>query len=253
MLIVVFGDIFRSPDLSGWGKALWTIFVIFLPYLGVFVYLIARGRKMQEHAVQAAQAQDAAMRQYVQNVAGTAVAALPTRSPDSPSSAIRASSARPSSNKPRRRRCPDRRFRRRPPPSGCETGDIGSPRRRPEIERSPADVLRLVVAAALLLVLLLVERVFGNTLVGFASDLLRGLDAVPQWIVDVVVVGTRVLAVVVLGGLLAWALYRRRWRMLGTVALAGLLAAAVVAGCSSPGSRPIKARRSSTSASISVR
>ena len=71
MLIVVFGDIFRSQDLSGWGKALWTIFVIFLPYLGVFVYLIARGRKMHEHALQAAQAQDAAMRQYVQNVAGS--------------------------------------------------------------------------------------------------------------------------------------------------------------------------------------
>ena len=88
--------------------------------------------------------------------------------------------------------------------------------------------MRLVIAAALLLVLLIVERVFGNALVGFASDLLRGLDAVPPWIVDVIVVGTRVLAVVVLGGLLAWALYRRRWRMLGTVALAGLLAAAVV-------------------------
>jgi hypothetical protein len=68
MLIVVFGDIFRSRDLSGWGKALWTIFVIFLPYLGVFVYLIARGHKMQQHAVEAAKAQDAAMRQYVQNV-----------------------------------------------------------------------------------------------------------------------------------------------------------------------------------------
>ena len=50
----------------------------------------------------------------------------------------------------------------------------------------------------------------------------------PQWIVDTVVIGTRVLAVVVLGGLLTWALYRRRWRMLGTVALAGLLAAALV-------------------------
>ena len=69
MLIVVFGDIFRSPDLSGWGKALWTIFVIVLPYLGVFVYLIARGKKMQQHTIEAAQAQDAAMRQYVQQVA----------------------------------------------------------------------------------------------------------------------------------------------------------------------------------------
>jgi len=49
----VFGDIFRSRDLCGWGKALWTICVIFLPYLGVFVYLIARGHKMQEHTLQA--------------------------------------------------------------------------------------------------------------------------------------------------------------------------------------------------------
>ncbi len=68
MLIVVFGDIFRSPDLSGWGKALWSIFIIVMPYLGVFVYLIARGKKMQQHTIDAAQAQDAAMRQYVQQV-----------------------------------------------------------------------------------------------------------------------------------------------------------------------------------------
>jgi hypothetical protein len=69
MLIVIFGDIFRSDDLSGWGKALWSIFIIFLPYLGVFVYLIARGKKMGQHAIDDAQRQDAAFRQYVQNVA----------------------------------------------------------------------------------------------------------------------------------------------------------------------------------------
>ena len=68
LLIVVFSDIFRSPELSGWGKALWTFFVIVLPYLGVFTYLIARGHKMHEHAEQAAQEQDAAMRRYVQSV-----------------------------------------------------------------------------------------------------------------------------------------------------------------------------------------
>ena len=68
LLIVVFSDIFRSQDLSGWGKALWSIFVIIVPYLGVFVYLIARGHKMQEHAMQQAEQQDAAMRQYVQSV-----------------------------------------------------------------------------------------------------------------------------------------------------------------------------------------
>lgn len=71
LLITVFADIFRSRDLSGWGKALWTIFVVFMPYLGVFVYLIARGKKMGEHAVEAAQAQDQAFRAYVQEAAGS--------------------------------------------------------------------------------------------------------------------------------------------------------------------------------------
>ena len=70
LLITVFADIFRSDDLGGWGKALWTIFVIFLPYLGVFVYLIARGHKMHEHAVEQAQAADAAARAYIQDTVG---------------------------------------------------------------------------------------------------------------------------------------------------------------------------------------
>ena len=75
MLIIVFTDIFRSQDLSGWAKALWTIFVLVIPYLGVLVYLIARGHKMSEHQIQQAQAQDAQMRQYVQSVAAPVSAA----------------------------------------------------------------------------------------------------------------------------------------------------------------------------------
>jgi len=71
MLIAIFSDIFRSPDLGGWGKALWTIFVIILPFLGIFVYLIARGGKMHEHAIQAAKDQDAAFRAAVQDAAGS--------------------------------------------------------------------------------------------------------------------------------------------------------------------------------------
>jgi hypothetical protein len=71
LLISVFADIFRSDDLSGWGKALWTIFVIVLPYLGVFVYLIARGKKMGEHALAQQQRQEAQMRQYVQSVSAS--------------------------------------------------------------------------------------------------------------------------------------------------------------------------------------
>jgi hypothetical protein len=72
LLITVFADIFRSHDLGGWAKALWCIFVIFLPYLGVFVYLIARGHKMQEHNIQAAQSADAAARTYIQNAVTSA-------------------------------------------------------------------------------------------------------------------------------------------------------------------------------------
>ena len=72
IMITVFADIFSSHDLSGWAKAIWVIFIIFIPYIGVFVYLIARGHKMSEHAAEAAQAQDAAQRKYIQQAAGTA-------------------------------------------------------------------------------------------------------------------------------------------------------------------------------------
>ena len=71
ILIIVFGDIFRSRDLSGWGKALWTLFVIIIPWVGVLVYLIARGGKMHQRQLEAAQAQDQAFRQYVQEAAAT--------------------------------------------------------------------------------------------------------------------------------------------------------------------------------------
>ena len=96
------------------------------------------------------------------------------------------------------------------------------------IERSPADVLRLVVAIAVALALLVVEWLFGGALVGFASDLLRGLDALPSWMIDVVVVGTRILAVVVTTAGLVWALWGRRWRLLVTVVVAAASAELLV-------------------------
>jgi hypothetical protein len=71
MLIAVFADIFRSDDLSGWAKALWTIFVIVLPYLGVFVYLIARGGKMAQRGVQTQQRSQEHFDEYVRSVAGS--------------------------------------------------------------------------------------------------------------------------------------------------------------------------------------
>jgi ABC-type multidrug transport system fused ATPase/permease subunit len=74
LLIMVFSDIFRSRDLSGWGKALWVIGIIILPWLGVLIYLIARGGKMHERQIQAAQAQQEAFKQYVQETAASSSA-----------------------------------------------------------------------------------------------------------------------------------------------------------------------------------
>ena len=71
ILITVFMDIFRSPDLNGWTKALWSIFVIILPFLGVFIYLIARGGKMQERKLQDAAQQKQAFDSYVQKTAAS--------------------------------------------------------------------------------------------------------------------------------------------------------------------------------------
>ena len=70
LLIAVFSDIFRSHDLGGFSKFIWVIFVVVLPYLGVFVYLIARGHKMSEHAAENAKAIDAAQKAYIRDAAG---------------------------------------------------------------------------------------------------------------------------------------------------------------------------------------
>jgi hypothetical protein len=71
ILIYVFIDIFRSHDLSGWAKALWFVFVLFIPLIGVLVYLIARGGEMQQRAAQDAQQQDQEVRRYIQQAADT--------------------------------------------------------------------------------------------------------------------------------------------------------------------------------------
>lgn len=69
LLFRVITDIFRSRDLGGWGKAGWLIFAIVLPFLGVFVYLIARGGKMADREVTQAQARDEAYRAYIRQAA----------------------------------------------------------------------------------------------------------------------------------------------------------------------------------------
>jgi len=71
LVISIFIDIFRSHDLSGWGKAGWTILVIIIPLIGVLIYLIARGDKMAQRRVDDDAAADQASRDYIQSVAGS--------------------------------------------------------------------------------------------------------------------------------------------------------------------------------------
>ena len=75
LLISVFADIFRRRDTSGFGKVLWMIFVILLPFLGVFIYLIVNHDGMTERSVKEARAQQAQMDDYVRSVASTGGAA----------------------------------------------------------------------------------------------------------------------------------------------------------------------------------
>lgn len=71
LLFRTIGDIFRSRDLGGFAKALWVIFVVALPYLGVFVYLIARGNEMGQRDLEEAQAQEQAFKSYVRDAASS--------------------------------------------------------------------------------------------------------------------------------------------------------------------------------------
>jgi hypothetical protein len=78
LLIAVFADIFRSHDMGGVAKAIWIVAVIVAPYLGVFVYLIARGKKMGEHAVEDAQKREEMFRSSVQDIVLTTPPAGPS-------------------------------------------------------------------------------------------------------------------------------------------------------------------------------
>lgn len=71
LIIAILADIFRDHKLSGGGKALWTLFLIFLPWLGALVYLIARGGSMHARSARAADDSATRMRAYVQDAAGT--------------------------------------------------------------------------------------------------------------------------------------------------------------------------------------
>ncbi len=75
LLFRVITDIFRSHDMGGFAKALWVIFVIIVPFLGVFIYVIARGHSMADRDLERAQAHEAAFRSYVQTTAGSGTGA----------------------------------------------------------------------------------------------------------------------------------------------------------------------------------
>ncbi len=70
-LFWIFGDIFRSSDLGGGAKTFWVIFVIILPFLGILIYLIARGKGMQERQMEQAKQLQAAQTEYIKSVAGS--------------------------------------------------------------------------------------------------------------------------------------------------------------------------------------
>jgi hypothetical protein len=67
----IIGDVFRDRELNGWAKALWTLFLIFVPWLGALVYLIVRGDSMNRRAMQAAQSSEESFRAYVHDAATT--------------------------------------------------------------------------------------------------------------------------------------------------------------------------------------
>ena len=71
LLITVFSDLFRRHDISGWGKAGWILLCVVLPYLGVFIYLIAQGQHMAERNLEHQKAARSQMDDYVRNVAGS--------------------------------------------------------------------------------------------------------------------------------------------------------------------------------------
>ena len=69
LLFRIFADIFRDKDASGFSKVLWIVFLIVLPFLGAFLYIIVKGNSMAGREVEQLQAQDAAAREYIRSAA----------------------------------------------------------------------------------------------------------------------------------------------------------------------------------------
>jgi len=75
LIFTIFGDIIRNDEMSGVAKAIWSVFIIFLPFLGIFAYLIFNGNKMGERQLRAAKAQETAVQDYIRTTAAGASAA----------------------------------------------------------------------------------------------------------------------------------------------------------------------------------
>ena len=129
-LFWIFGDIFRSKDLGGVAKTLWVLFVIFIPWLGILVYLIARGQGMQERQLEQAIQMQRAQTEYIKSVAGTPRRVPRIRSHRRRACSTAARSPRRSSTSSRRRPSPPER---RPPPNST----VRYPRRPETIEKPP--------------------------------------------------------------------------------------------------------------------
>ena len=74
VLFSIIGDLFRDRDLNGWAKALWIIFLVFLPFLTALVYLIARGKGMAERQIREVDTARSAANEYIREVAGSSPA-----------------------------------------------------------------------------------------------------------------------------------------------------------------------------------
>ena len=70
LMVTVFMDLFRSRDLSGWAKALWVVFILVFPLVGILGYLIVRGDKLREHELEDLRQSELALRRYIRTVAG---------------------------------------------------------------------------------------------------------------------------------------------------------------------------------------
>jgi hypothetical protein len=70
LVIMIFSDLIRSHDLSGWAKAIWALAIIFVPFLGILIYLIVRGGSMNERSIEQAKADEQAFQSYVRDTTG---------------------------------------------------------------------------------------------------------------------------------------------------------------------------------------